>query len=197
VQRLWDEMREAEETIERLQKGVQKAEAAHIDAIAEAAALDKAGPASGVPAARQAVTIAEDQLAALREARKKIERELPEWENGVSAADAEIDRLISEILKPIAQALIERGRKLAEQLAPIKRSLSALWSESDRPTQWDAQIAFETGRAPLKATRAQAADFLKSISIHQRAVPDPWQTARETLRHNARASIDELTSLLK
>jgi hypothetical protein len=195
--RLSDDAREAEQQIEKLQKAVRKAEAAHIDAIAKAAALEKAAPTSGVPRARQAVTVAEDHLAALRAASKKVEADVPELQKEVVACDAEVERLISEILKPIAEQIIERGRQIAEQLLPIKSTLSALWCQSDRPTQWDAGAAFDIGHAPLKETRAAAADFLRSTNAFERAVPEPFLIARAKLRADPQAELPpELTALL-
>ena len=47
-----------------MQKAVRKAEAANIEAIANAAASGKPAPASGVPKARAAVVVAEDHVAA-------------------------------------------------------------------------------------------------------------------------------------
>jgi len=87
-------------------------------------------------------------------------------------------------------------RKLAGQIAPIKRTLSALWSESDRPSQWDVQVAFDTGRSPLKETRVAAADFLRSTSAAERAVPDPWLVSRARLRKDPHAGLPELDALL-
>jgi hypothetical protein len=197
IKRLWDEQREGEEQIEKLKKAVTRATSAHIDAIATAAALEKAAPASGVPAARQAVAVAEDHFAALRAARKKLEADLPLWEADAVRADAEVERLISEILKPVAEQIIERGRQIAEQLLPIKSMLSALWCQSDRPSQWGAGAIFDTGRAPLKETRAAAADFLRSTAEWDRAVPDPFLIAREKLRTDPQAELPtELTALL-
>jgi hypothetical protein len=138
------------------------------------------------------VEVATDHLDALKAARKKLESDAPELQKDIVTCDAEVERLISEILKPVAEQLIERGRKLAEQLAPIKKTLSALWSEGDRPTQWDAQAAFEIGRSPLKETREAAADFLRSTSAAERAVPDPWLVSRARLRKDPHTALPEL-----
>jgi hypothetical protein len=196
VQRLWDETREAEEQVEKLQKRVGEAQEAHIAGLAEAAATGEAPPASGVPKAKKAVEAATDHIEALKAARRKLEADAPELQKDIVTCDAEVERLISEILKPVAEAIIERGRQIAELLAPIKRTLSALWSESDRPTQWDAQAAFDTGRAPLKETKAAAAEWLRSMNAIERAVPDPWIEARKRLREDPNAALPELLTAL-
>jgi hypothetical protein len=196
AQRLWAEAREAEETIERLHKAVGKATEAHIASLADAAATGEPAPASGVPRAKKAVEVATDHLDALKAARKKLESDAPELAKDVVAADTEVERSISQVLLPIAEQMIERGRQVAEQLAPIKRTLSALWCEGDRPSQWDAQAAFEIGRSPLKETREAAADFLRSTSAAERAVPDPWLVSRARLRKDPHAGLPELDALL-
>jgi hypothetical protein len=196
VQQLWADMREAEQRIEVLQKAVGKAQEAHVEAIANAAVSGEVVPASGVPKAKKAVEVATDHLDAVKAARKKLEADMPDMQKDVEAADAETERLLSEILKPTAEQMVERGKQLAEQIAPIKRALSALWSESDRPTQWDAQAGFEIGRVPLKDTRAAAADFLRSTCAAERAVPDPWLVSRARLRKDPHAGLPELDALL-
>jgi hypothetical protein len=192
VQRLWDEAREADEQIGKLQKRVREATEAHIVGLADAAASGKPAPRSGVPAAKKAVEVATDHLDALKAARKKLESDAPELQKDVVTCDAEVDRVISEILRPVAERLIERGRQIAEQLLPIKSTLSALWCPSDRPTQWDAAAAFDTGRAPLKETRAAAVDFLRSTNVFERAHPDPWIEVRKRLREDPHAELPDI-----
>jgi hypothetical protein len=197
IQRLWAEMREAGGQIEKLRKAVAKAQEAHIASLAEAATTGEAPPASGVPKAKKAVEVATDRLDALKAARVKLEADAPGLQKDVVTCDAEVERLISEILKPVAERLIERGRQIAEQLLPIKKALSALWCESDRPTQWGAGAAFDAGRAPLKETRAAAEDWLRSTNEYERAVPDPFLIARAKLRADPQAELPpELTALL-
>jgi hypothetical protein len=196
IERLWAEMREGEAQIERLRKTARKAEATHIDAIAKAAALEKAAPASGVPAARQAVTVAEDHLAALRAARQKIEADMPLFEKDAINADIEIDWLISLILVPLAERLIARGQQIAAQLAPLRNSLAALWVEASRPQAWEAAAAFDAGRKPLAQTRESIEAFLRETHVVERSVPDPWLAARERLRADPNAALTEFDELL-
>jgi hypothetical protein len=197
VGRLWAEMREAEQEIERLQKRVSEAQEAHIAGLADAATSGKAAPVSGVAKARAAVVVAEDHREALRAARKKLEADMPEVEKDVVAADTEVERLISEILAPVAEQMIQRGREIAAMLAPIRSTLTALWAE-ETPAAWDAAASHDKGRQPLKEVKQAAADWLRESSAFSRAVPDPWLNARLALKQDAQAELplDELSSLL-
>jgi hypothetical protein len=179
-----------------MQKAVRKAEAANIEAIANAAASGKPAPRSGVPAAKAAVEVAKDHLDALRAARKKVEADVPLFEKDAVAADGEIDRLVSLILVPLATQLIARGKEIAAQLAPLRNSLAALWAEASRPQAWEAAAAFDDGRKPLKETREAAAEFLRETHIVECSVPDPWLAARTRLRADPNAALTELTALL-
>ena len=165
-----------------MQKAVRKAEAANIEAIANAAASGKPAPASGVPKARAAVVVAEDHVAARRAACRKLEHDAPELQKEVVACDAEVDRLISLILMPLAEQLMARGQEIAEQLGPYRAVLSALWAQADKPTAWDDAAAFDEGRMPLAGTRKEVAEFLRATHVIVRASPDPWVEARKQLR---------------
>ena len=58
--------------------------------------------------ARQSHADAVDELAALKSARDRLRRELPDLESDVRTAEAMVDAAISEILAPIAADLISR-----------------------------------------------------------------------------------------
>jgi hypothetical protein len=196
VERLRVEGREAEETIEKLQKRVSEAQDAHIAGLADAAASGKPAPASRVAKARAAVVEAEDHREALRAARKKLEADMPEVEKDIVAADTEVERLISEILAPVAEQMIERGREIAATLAPIRSSLTALWAE-ETPAACDAAFSHAKGRQPLKEAKQAAADWLRESSAFSRAVPDPWLNARLAVKQDTQAELPlELSSLL-
>jgi hypothetical protein len=126
-----------------------------------------------------------------------MEAGLPEHADAVTQAEVEVDRLISELLKSPIERLIERGREIAAQLAPVRAALRAFWAEST-PTAFAEALPYEASRRPLKETRQQLADFLRDISAFSKAEQDVFQLARDRLRQNARAAWpDELTSLLK
>jgi hypothetical protein len=99
-------------------------------------------------------------------------------------------------LAPLATKLIERGKEIVSQLAPIKLALAALWSEPDRPSSWDQQRVFAEGRRPLAETREAVAAFLRSTNDVERTQPDPWIEARDRLRNNPRTELSELDALL-
>jgi hypothetical protein len=75
--RLFSDQVEAESKIEALQKGVKKAEQAHIQAVADAAVAGTPAPASTVAEAQASLAFAQDKIHTLRGARQTIEAELP------------------------------------------------------------------------------------------------------------------------
>jgi hypothetical protein len=191
IERLWDEEHGIEKQIGKLQKAVSKATEAHIAGLANAAALGKPAPRSGVPAAKLAVEAAMDHLAALRGARVKIEADLPLVEKDAVAADVEVDRLISLILVPLATQLIERGKEIASMLAPIRNALATLWAEQG-PTQYDAAEAYDQGQRSLKQTKEAIAEYLRGLNVVERAQPDPWIEARKRLREDPHAELPDI-----
>ena len=122
----------------------------------------------------------------------KLEHDAPELQKEVVACDAEVDRLISLILVPLAEQLMARGQQIAAQLRPFTAVLSALWAEADRPTGWDDQTAFDEGRKPLTGTREEVAEFLRATHVIVRASPDPWVEARKQLRADPNAALPEV-----
>jgi hypothetical protein len=125
-----------------------------------------------------------------------LEADLPVWEKEAVEADTAIEGAISAILAPLATKLIERGKEIVSQLAPIKGALAALWSEPDRPSSWDEQRLFTEGRKPLAATKEAVAAFLRSTNDVERAHPDPWIEARKRLRGDANVDLSDITGLL-
>jgi chromosome segregation ATPase len=194
IERLLVEASEAEKAIAAAQKAVGKAQEAHVAGLASAAASGKSAPASVVAAARQAVSDAEEHRDALRAARAKVERELPEWEKDAVGADTEVERLISMILAPIAERLIARAQEIASELAPLKQALITLWSER-APARHDAWFPYDQGRRPLRDVKASIASFLESANHIERG-PDLWQAARLKLRADPYAELREISALL-
>jgi hypothetical protein len=79
-------------------------------------------------------------------------------------------------------------------LAPLQSAWTTLWAAT--PTRHDAALAHEQGRRPLKETKEEIADFLRSVSAIERMHPDPWLVARERLREDPRAELPEFDALL-
>jgi hypothetical protein len=197
VHQLFSEASEADESIEKLQKAVREAQESYIGGLADAAAGSPAPPANGVPAAKAAVEVAMDHREALRAARKKIESEMPAWEADVVAADAEIERLISQILAPRVAQLAAEAQEAARRLAPLQGLLLAFVRDHEnRPSAWHLQRAFDAGRAPLKAAAAEARACLQGIREFEVMPTNPFRAAREQLRENPNAALPELTALM-
>jgi phage shock protein A len=99
VKRLFEQQIEAEGKIETLEKAVRVAQDRYVEAVAQAAALEKSTPpVSGVAEATAALAFGRDRVHTLRAGRKVIEEEIPDWEADAAAADTEVDRIISEII---------------------------------------------------------------------------------------------------
>ena len=144
VTRMLSQIVEAEEKIPALEKAVKKAEQAHIDAVAEAAVMEKPKPASTVAEAQASLAFAQDHIATLRQARKLLESEIPNWEAEALAADTEVERLISSIIADYVQILIKEAEDLARRLVPYKAALMAFVKDhSDRPTQYHLMDAYD------------------------------------------------------
>jgi hypothetical protein len=193
ARRLSSEAAETEERIEALTKAVTMAEAAHLDAIAEAAASGAPVPASGVPKAREAVVVAQDHVDTLRAARRKVEANMPDWEADVAAADAEVERLISAILAPHVAKLVAEAQEAARRLAPYQALLLALVQDHrDWPTEWALQRAFDEGRKPVDAVAAEASATLRGIREYEMMDGNPFKAAREALREDPMAELNPL-----
>jgi hypothetical protein len=123
----------------------------------------------------------------------KLEHDAPELQKEVVACDAEVDRLISLILVPLAQQLMTRGQQITAQLAPIRNALATLWAEQS-PTQFDAAEAFQQGRQPLAETKKAVAAFLGALNAVERTHPDPWIEVRKRLREDPHAELPDLCS---
>jgi hypothetical protein len=195
VERTFDAVVAAEATLEKASAGVAKAQEAHVNAIARAAAAGTAAPRSKVPAARQAVADAADELEAQRAALAQMHDDLPKWDREVAAADVEVEAAISKMFIPIVEKMIERGEKIAADLFPIRDALAMLWGEQS-PVGHGAALAFEDARKPLAPTIEMVSEFLRNSQAIERVQPDPWSTCRARLRSDAFAALPELDTLL-
>jgi hypothetical protein len=198
IERLQAQVWQGANLIAAAERNVAKTRQRHAASIARAAASGKEAPTAGpVRAARLQLVDVADEAEANKAALLQLKADLKAAEAVARDADVAIEMAISAILAPVATRLIERGTQLAKQLLPIKKTLSALWCEADRPSQWEAGSIFDRGRTPLKETRAAAADWLRSTNAYERPVPDPFLIARAKLRADPQAKLPpELTALL-
>jgi len=183
--RLFSDQVEAESKIEALQKGVKKAEQAHIQAVADAAVAGSPPPVSGVAEAQASLAFAQDRVHTLRAARKVIEEELPGWEDEAAAADVEVDRLISEVIADYIDVLVLEATELAKRLQPYKSALRAFAADfSDRPRAWHLQAGFDKARAPLDEAANEVWTFFRDLREAKLPAINPWRSIREKLREN-------------
>jgi hypothetical protein len=188
MERLFAQQVEAQAAIEPAEKAVKKAEAAYIDAVAEAAASGSPEPVSGVPEAMAALAFKRDRVHTLRAARKVIEEELPDWEAAAVEADTEVEKIISQIIADHVQVIVKEARELARRIGPYRAALLAFLNEDRPPTEWAKQSAWHKGREPLTEATNEVADFFRSLRAQ--APPSPcWKTIRESLRENPNAPL--------
>ena len=77
-----------------------------------------------------------DNVNTLRQARKQIESEIPDYEQDSLAADAEVERIISVIIADYLQVVVLEATELARRLQPYKSALlSFVRDHGARPTQ--------------------------------------------------------------
>jgi hypothetical protein len=98
------------------------------------------------------------------------------------------------ILTPIAEQLLVRAQQVAEQFAPLRGTLSALFESI--PAGHEAALAHVHGRQPLEATKKCVADFFQSTRASRCSSTDPWLIARARLKQDPHAALPELTALL-
>jgi hypothetical protein len=190
VERTFDAVVAAEAEHENALAGVARSQAAHVAAIAHAAASGAEPPApSEIRRARRAVIDAEDQTESLKAALALMRADLQNWAKEVSLAETEVESAISAVLSQIAVRLIERGEQIASQLEPIRSLLNALWSEPSPPNH-DQVLAHEQARKPLEAALESAAQFLRSsTAIGTRH--ELWANLRAQLRIDAYSELPE------
>jgi hypothetical protein len=150
IERARSSVRAAESAVTASEEAVVTARADHISALATAAATDKPAPKSRIPAARQAVVDANEEVEALKAALAQLKAGLPGLEAEHREADIKVDFAISAILVPHAEKLIERGRRIAAQLAPVRQALLLL--RNDRVLPAEDFLAFARSRKPLDET---------------------------------------------
>ena len=172
----WKAMHEAEAAIAKAEKGIEEARAEHGAVLADAATADEDDPPplSGmVRLARQSHADAVDELAALKSARDRLRRELPDLESDVRTAEAMVDAAISEILAPIAADLISRLETVICDAMPYRSLLAGLIdSHADR-------IVGHAGRRPIEAELDAARKLTWVYSIGELTVSSaPWAAAR-------------------
>jgi chromosome segregation ATPase len=191
IERARAAVRAAEAAVKSAEKGVEEARQVHARAIADAATADAPPPASGVRAARQAVTDAQDELEAAKGALDQLKADLPGWEEAARTADVAVEAAISEILAPHAQALLAKVQELSRQLSPLRSALRALFETA--PARADEYFAWDQGRRPLSAVLEAARSYFETAN-HIAGCADPWRAARELLRADAFAELPDFAA---
>jgi hypothetical protein len=186
-ERLFARQIEAQAAIEPAEKAVKKAQAAYVDAVAQAAASGSPEPVSGVAEALASLAFKTDQVHTLRAARKVVEEELPDWEAAAIEADVEVEKIISQIIADHLQVLISEAEELSRRLAPYRAALLAFVRDhEDRPSEWHLQTGFRLAREPLNAAAEQVWAFMRG----EATAPSPcWRAIRAQLRENPNAAV--------
>jgi hypothetical protein len=187
IERLRARQIEAEAAIEPAEKAVKKAQAAYVEAVAQAASSGSPEPVSGVAEAMAALAFKTDQVHTLRAARKVVEEEIPGWEELVEAADVAVEACISRIIADHVEILIKEASALARRLAPYRAALQAfVVDHGNSPTQWHLLDAFRKSREPLDEAANQVWAFMRG----EASAPSPcWKAIRERLRENPNAPL--------
>jgi chromosome segregation ATPase len=189
VQKLFSEMVAAENQIPAAEKAVAKAENEYIAAVAESAASGLPEPVNGKAEAEARLVLTKDRVNVLREARRRLESEIPDWQQDADACDVECERLISLIISDHLRILIAEAEELARRLAPYRSALMAFVRDhGDRPSQWDKQSAWDKSREPLNESAALVWAFFREL--REATAPSPcWKTIRARLREDPNAAI--------
>jgi hypothetical protein len=183
-------VRDAEKAVAAAEAGIQTARQNHAAALADASSSNAAPPASGMRKARQAVEDAQDHLESTKIALGQLKQDLPSWEAASREASIAIDRLISQILDAKIQKMVDQGNEIFRQLAPFRRVLMPFWH--DRPSGVVDVQGWELGRQPLAAAKTAARAFIRDLlNAHDVEQSDPWEAAREKLRHDPNAPLPE------
>jgi hypothetical protein len=186
-ERLFARQIEAQAAIEPAEKAVKKAQAAYVDAVAQAAASGSPEPVSGVAEALAALAFKQDQVHTLRAARKVIEEELPGWEEEAAAADVAVEACISRIIADHVEVLLKEAEELARRLQPYRAALLTFARDhEERPSEWHLQTGYRKSREPLNDLAERIWSFLRGKAT----APSPcWKTLRENLRQNPNAPL--------
>ena len=193
TRKCWSAITAAQSNIATAEKGIAKA---RIDAVGIIADIAVDGddimtpPPNIVALAKAAHTDAVEALDNLRAAREQLRRTLPDFEADVRSADNAVDSAISEILREPAQRLINELRDLIARAQPLRERLLALGqAHADRVVDWH-------GRKPIEPQLDAARKIVLVHSLEVLTVTDePWKTARQRLRDDPDADIDDLLAL--
>ncbi|MGB8738904.1 MAG: IS21-like element helper ATPase IstB [Xanthobacteraceae bacterium] len=160
------------------EEGVKESRAAHARAIADAATADAAPKASGMRAARHAVTDAQEEIEAAKEALAQLRGDLPGLIEASGRADIAVEAAISAIPAPHAESLLARAQELTKLLAPLRAALGGLFESTS--TAFGESFSFEQGRRPLAPVLESVSAYFASTNVIGRT--PVWRAAREMLR---------------
>jgi hypothetical protein len=124
---------DAEDTVERLEKAIAKAQ--EVDATRAAAAISAGRAVTGMPAtakAEHAVAEAKNVIEVSRAAKFKLEAELRVLQDGVAAAENLVTVAVAELMKPLVGRLIDDLRHARRACTVAVRVLGELFSDNPR-----------------------------------------------------------------
>jgi DNA repair exonuclease SbcCD ATPase subunit len=188
IERIHASVRHGEHRIKATQKALADAQEAHASALAAAAADDTPPPTSGVHAARQAITDAKDDVEAEKTALARLRAALPDWERAAREADIEHETAVTAVLEPHMRRLLGQAWELRNKLAPIRRTLFALFN--DRPETAKNDLGFAKGQQQLDVIREEVSKFFGSFGDIDEVTAEPWRQARELLRADPHAVLN-------
>lgn len=189
IERVQANVRQGEHRIRAAEKALEEAQEAHAGALAAAAADDTPHPTNGVREARQAIADAQDDVEATKTALAQLKAELVDWERAAREADIELETAVTAVLEPQMRQLLDQAWELRNKLAPIRRSLFALFN--DRPEMAKNDLGFEKGQQQLDAIREEVSKFFGSFgSDIDEKTAEPWRAARERLRADPYAALN-------
>jgi hypothetical protein len=190
IEKTRSSVRAAEAAVLTAEANVKKAQETHARAIADAATADDTIPISGIRAARQNVTDAEDQAAALMVALAQLRQDLSAWQADAREKEIAVEAAISAILAEAARKLIEKAAEIARELSPLRKALLA-FVLNDRPPGVTDHLAFDRGREPLLEAQAAVDTFFQSFDGIEDKQFDLWTAVRKRLREDPHAPLPD------
>jgi chromosome segregation ATPase len=170
---------------------IEEERAAHARVLADAATENMPAPASGIKAARQALSELQDERETVKIALHDLRAHLPDAEYASLQADADVDAEINKLLQPLASELIARDRRLTAELAHVRGTLAALLSSGDI---LQADRDWRVKRTSL--TDLVREDFGSSYGEKEGGVSaNVWREARAALRRDPNAPLPQVGTI--
>jgi hypothetical protein len=201
VERARGGVRTAESGLAAAMAAVNKAREEHASALVDAAFDSGPLPASGMPAVRQAIADAEDQIAAAKAAHEQLKVDLPAVEAEAQDAAIAAEAARSAVLAVEAQRVFNTTLERWQEFEPLLEALAALASEDPARAQPDDYHAAVKRLRPLAEVRAAAAEFFRNLRRFADVKPvdgtrrDMWRQAREALRRDPNAPLPQIGTM--